>query len=87
MKKTRFSEEQMVTILREADERAVPEVAKKHGVSAPTIYAWRKHFGTMEPADVKRLRQLEQENGRLKKMVADRDLDIDVLKEITRKKW
>ena len=87
MKKTRFSEEQMVTILREADQRPVPEVAKKNGVSAQTLYAWRKHFGTLEPADVKRLRQLEQENGRLKKMVADRDLEIDVLKEITRKKW
>ena len=61
--------------------------AKRHGVSAQTIYSWRKHFGTLEPADVKRLRQLEQENGRLKKMVADRDLEIDVLQEITRKKW
>src|SRR4051812_29869142 len=81
MKKTRFSDEQMVTILREADEKPVPEVAKKHGVSAQTIYAWRKHFGSLEPTDVKRLRQLEQENGRLKKMVADRDLEIDVLKE------
>ncbi len=87
MKKTRFTEEQMVTILREADQRPVPEVAKKHGVSAQTIYGWRKHFGTLEAADVKRLRHLEQENGRLKKMVADRDLEIDVLKEITRKKW
>ena len=87
MKKTRFTEEQMVTILREADEKSVPEVAKKHGVSAQTIYGWRKHYGTLEPADVKRLRQLEQENSRLKKMVADRDLEIDVLKEITRKKW
>ena len=86
MKKTRFTEEQMVTILRKADQRPVPEVAKKNGVSAQTLYAWRKHFGTLEPADVKRLRQLEQENGRLKKMVADRDLEIDVLKEITRKK-
>jgi transposase-like protein len=87
MKKTRFTDEQMVAILREADEKAVPEVAKKHGISSQTIYAWRKHFGSLEPADVKRLRQLEQENGRLKKMVADRDLEIDVLKEITRKKW
>ena len=52
-----------------------------------TIYGWRKHFGSLEPADIKRLRQLEQENGRLKKMLADRDLEIDVLKEITRKKW
>ncbi len=87
MKKSRFREEQMVTILREADRRPVPEVAQQHGVSAQTIYSWRKHFGTLEPADVKRLRQLEQENGRLKKMVADRDLEIDVLQEITRKKW
>ena len=63
MKKTRFSEEQMVTILREADTKPVPDVAKKHGVSAQTIYSWRKHFCSLEPSDVKRLRQLEQENG------------------------
>ena len=87
MKKTRFTEEQMVSILREADQRPVPEVAKKHGVSAQTIYGWRKHFGTLEPADVKRLRQLEQENGRLKKVVADLTLDLDILKEVSRKKW
>ena len=84
MKKSRFREEQMVTILREADRRPVPEVAQQHGVSAQTIYSWRKHFGTLEPADVKRLRQLEQENGRLKKMVADRDLEIDVSRSTPR---
>lgn len=87
MRTGRFTEEQMVGILREADQKAVPEVAKKHGVSAQTRYAWRKHFGTLEPADVKRLRQLEHENGRLKKLVADLTLDIDVLKEVSRKKW
>ena len=87
MKKTRFTDEQMVTILREADQRPVPEVAKKHGISAQTIYAWRKHFGALEPADVRRLKQLEHENGRLKKLVADLTLDLDVLKEVSRKKW
>jgi len=87
VRKSRYSEEKMVAILREADRSPVAEVAKKHAVSEQTIYNWRQHFGTMDSADVKRLRQLEQENGRLKKMVADRDLEIDVMKEITAKKW
>jgi putative transposase len=87
MKKTRFSEEQMVKILREADLAPVSEVAKKHGISDVTIYAWRKRFGQLEPVDVKRLRQLEAENARLKKVLAERVMDIEILKEVAAKKW
>ena len=87
MKKSRFSEEQMVSMLREADRSSVPEVARKHGVSEQTLYTWRRKFGALEAADVRRLKQLEQENARLKKLVAERDLEIEVMKEIAAKKW
>ena len=87
MRKTRFSDEQIVAILREADRDPVVAVAKRHGVSEQTIYTWKKRFGTFQPDDVRRLKQLEAENARLKKLVAERDLEIEVMKEIAAKKW
>jgi putative transposase len=77
----------MVAIMREADRDQVLTVAKRHGISEQTIYVWRKRFGGFAANDVRRLRQLEGENARLKKLVAERDLEIEVMKEVAAKKW
>jgi len=85
--KEQFSEEQMVRIVREMDSAEIEKVAKRHGVSTPTLYAWKRKFGGMDVEDAKRLKALEQENAKLKKLLAERLLDIEVLKDINSKKW
>ena len=87
MKQGRFTDEQIVRILRETDQDSVAEVAKRHAVSQPTIYAWRKKFGRIDTDEVRRLKGLEQENARLRKLLVDRDLEIEVMREINGKKW
>lgn len=87
MKRSRYNDEQIVKILRETDRESVSEVSKRHGVSVASIYAWQKRFGEMGGQDVKRLKSLESENLRLKKILAERDLEIEVMKEIAGKKW
>ena len=88
MKRSRFSEEQIVAILKE-QEAGVPtaDVCRRHGVSSATFYKWKAKFGGLEVSEAKRLRQLEDENGKLKKLLAEAMLDNAMLKEITAKKW
>jgi len=87
MKKGKYNDEQIVRILREADRDPISEVAKRYGISEASIYAWRKRFGEMRTDEVKRLKALEAENSRLKKLVVERDLEIQIMKEIAEKKW
>ena len=87
MKKSRYDDEQIVRILRETDQDTIANVAKRHGVSEASIYVWQKRFSGMNVDDVKRLKTLESENTRLKKILAERDLEIEVMKEIAAKKW
>jgi putative transposase len=88
MKKTRFKEEQIIGILREAESGGeVRELCRRHNISEQTFYRWRNKYGNLEVSEARRLKELEVENNRLKKLVADQALDIAMLKEITSKKW
>jgi putative transposase len=89
MKKKRYTAEQIVGIVQEAERGAttIGDLCRRYEVSEATYYRWRQVYGNMKVPEVKRLRDLEQENGRLKRIVAERDLEIDVLKEVLSKKW
>ena len=88
MKKSRFTEEQIITALKEVDAgRKVAEVARKMGVTEQTFYRWKAKFGGMDVSEARRLRQLEDENRRLKQVVADLTLDNQALKSVLKRKW
>jgi len=87
MKRNRFTDEQIVAALRDAEATTVVDAARKHGVAEQTMYRWRKRFAGMEVSDVRELKRLKDENARLKKLLAERDLEVEVMKEIQAKKW
>ncbi len=86
MKRARFSEEQIITILKEAEGGAkVAELCRRHGIADATFYTWRSKYGGLEVSEMRRLRQLEEENRRLKSIVADQALDLRALKDVLAK--
>lgn len=87
MRQKQFSEEQIVGILKEADQAGstIQSVCRAHGISENTFYRWKRKYGGMGVSDARRLKELEKENARLKNLVANRDLEIDAMKEVLRK--
>ena len=88
MKRSRFSEEQIIAILKEQEAgMATAEVCRRHGISTATFYNWKAKYGGLEVAEARRLRSLEEENARLKKLLAEAMLDNAALKDLAAKKW
>jgi putative transposase len=87
MKKSKFSEAQILGILKEQQMgKAVMDICRQHGISAPTFYTWKNKYSGMTDQELHRLRELERENARLRKIVADQTLDIDILRDLISKK-
>ena len=88
MKRSRFTEEQIIALLREQEVGvATAEVCRKHGISTATFYAWKAKYGGLDVSQARKLKVLEDENGRLKRLLADAMLDNAVLKEVAAKNW
>ena len=89
MRKSKLSDEQIVALLREAErsEKPIAQLAREHGVTEQSVYRWRRKFGGSTVPDVRRLKQLEKENGRLLRLLGQRDVEIDAMKELIAKKW
>jgi putative transposase len=88
MKRARFTEEQIIGVLKEADAGAkAADLARKHGISEATLYNWKARYGGLEVCEAKRLKQLEDENAKLKKLLAEQMLDAAALRELLSKKW
>ncbi len=87
MKKTRHKVEQIIRILNEAEGQKTCDVCRKHNITEQTFYRWKRKYGEMDLNEARRLKELEEENVRLKRLVADQAIDIQILKEVNSKKW